>query len=193
LAEQERELLILTEGFPTYGGLAGRDLEAIAIGLREVVDEAYLRYRLASVRYLGEGLVRCGIPIVQPPGGHAIYVDAGAFLPDIPAAAFPGQALACAFYEEGGVRGVEVGTLMFGGSDPVTSQERIVPLELYRMAVPRRVYTQSHIDYVLEVAARVAERQAELRGFKILQQPPHLRHFTARLEPLSELPVPAEP
>jgi tryptophanase len=193
LAEQERELLILTEGFPTYGGLAGRDLEAIAIGLREVVDEAYLRYRLASVRYLGEGLVRCGIPIVQPPGGHAIYVDAGAFLPDIPAAAFPGQALACAFYEEGGVRGVEVGTLMFGGSDPVTSQERIVPLELYRMAVPRRVYTQSHIDYVLEVAARVAERQAELRGFKILEQPPHLRHFTARLEPLSELPVPAEP
>ncbi len=179
LARQEEELLILTEGFPTYGGLAGRDLEAIAVGLTEVVQEDYLRYRLASVRYLGEGLLDAGMPIVRPPGGHAIYVDAGSFLPHVPATELPAQALACAFYEEGGVRGVEIGTLMFGG------RERTAPLELYRLAVPRRVYTKSHIDYVLEVAAAVVERRAALTGLRIVEAPAQLRHFTARLAPIA--------
>ncbi len=184
LARQEEDLLILTEGFPTYGGLAGRDLEAIAVGLREVVQEDYLRYRIASVRYLGEGLLLAGMPIVRPPGGHAIYVDAGSFLPQIPATQFPAQALACAFYEEGGVRGVEIGTLMFGGRDPASGRERTAPLELYRLAVPRRVYTKSHIDYVLEVAAAVVERRASLGGLRIVEAAAQLRHFTARLAPL---------
>ena len=184
LARQEEELLILTEGFPTYGGLAGRDLEAIAIGLSEVVDEDYLRYRLASTRYLGEGLVRAGLPIVQPPGGHAVYIDAGAFLPHIPADAFPGHSLACAFYIEGGVRGVEIGTLMFGGEDPSTHTKRHAPLELLRLAIPRRVYTQSHMDYVVEVAEGIVAQRESLRGYRIVEEAPHLRHFTARLEPL---------
>ncbi len=184
LAEQEEELLILTEGFPTYGGLAGRDLEAIAIGLEEVVDEDYLLYRIASTRYLGEGLVRREFPIVQPPGGHAIYVDAGAFLPHIPPEELPGQSLACAFYMEGGVRTVEIGTLMFGGKEPGSSHERIAPLELLRFAIPRRVYTQSHLDYVLDVAQEVAMRRSSLRGLRIVKEPPHLRHFTARMAPL---------
>jgi len=184
LAQQEQELLILTEGFPTYGGLAGRDLEAIAVGLREVVHEDYLRYRLAATRYLGEGLVKAGMPIVQPPGGHAIYLDAGSFLSHIPATELPGQALACAFYEDGGIRGVEIGTLMFGGTDPNTGEERTAPLELLRLAIPRRVYTQSHVDYVVEVAHEVAGRKDELRGFRIVEQPVHLRHFTARLAPV---------
>ncbi len=184
LSRQEEELLILTEGFPTYGGLAGRDLEAIAVGLREVVDEDYLRYRIASIRYLGEGLMAAGLPIVRPPGGHAIFIDAGAFLPHIPPAEFPAQALACAFYEEGGIRGVEVGSLMFGGLDPVTRRERLAPLELLRLAIPRRVYTQSHMDYVIEVAEDVVRRKDSLRGFAIVEEMPHLRHFTARLAPL---------
>jgi tryptophanase len=184
LARQEEDLLVLTEGFPTYGGMAGRDLEAIAIGLREVTDEHYLQYRLASTAYLGNGLVKAGMPIVQPPGGHAIYIDAGAFLPHIPPTEFPGQALACALYEEGGVRSVEIGTLMFGGEDPKTHHERIAPLELLRLAIPRRVYTQSHVDYVIEVAARVVQRGESLRGFRIVEEPPQLRHFTAKLEPL---------
>ncbi|MDX1389352.1 MAG: tryptophanase [Acidobacteriota bacterium] len=184
LARQEEELLILTEGFPTYGGMAGRDLEAIAVGLREVVDEDYLRYRLASTRYLGRGLLALGIPIIRPPGGHAVYIDAGSFLPHIPPEAFPGQALACAFYELGGIRSVEIGTLMFGGRDPVTGEERIAPLELLRMAIPRRVYTQSHLDYVLEVAADVTRRASTLTGLRITDEAPYLRHFTARLAPL---------
>jgi tryptophanase len=183
LSRQEEEMLILTEGFPTYGGLAGRDLEAIAIGLQEVVHEDYLKYRLASTKYLGEGLLSAGIPIVQPPGGHAVYVDAGSFLPHIPATEFPGHSLACAFYEEGGIRGVEIGTLMFGGQDPVSHEERIAPLELLRLAIPRRVYTQSHIDYVVEVARIVAEKKDSLRGFRLVEETPYLRHFTARLEP----------
>jgi tryptophanase len=184
LARQQQELLILTEGFPTYGGLAGRDLEAIAVGLREVVDEDYLRYRLASTRYLGQGLVRRGIPIIQPPGGHAIYVDAGSFLPEIRPREFPGQALACAFYVEGGIRGVEIGTFMFGGADPETGEERTAALELLRLAIPRRVYTQSHMDYVLEIAEQVVQRRDSLRGFRIVEAATHLRHFTARLAPL---------
>jgi tryptophanase len=184
LARHEKELLILTEGFPTYGGLAGRDLEAIAIGLREVVQEDYLRYRLASTRYLGDGLTDLGIPIVRPPGGHAIYVDAGAFLPHIPAQQFPGHALACAFYLEGGVRGVEIGTLMFGGRASSGDEPRTAPLELLRLAIPRRVYTMSHIDYVLEVAESVIDRRHELRGFHIVEEPSNLRHFSARLAPM---------
>ena len=184
LARQEEELLILSEGFPTYGGLAGRDLEAIAIGLTEVVDEDYLRYRIASTRYLGEGLVRAGMPIIEPPGGHAVYIDAGAFLPHVTSDAFPGQALACAFYLEGGIRGVEIGTLMFGGEDPTTRRKRHAPLELLRLAIPRRVYTQSHIDYVVEVGRRVVELRESLRGFRIVEESTHLRHFTAKLEPL---------
>ena len=184
LAGREEQLLILTEGFPTYGGLAGRDLEAIAIGLREVVHEDYLEYRTASTRYLGEGLVRQGLPIVQPPGGHAVYIDAGAFLPHVPPTAFPAQALACAFFEEGGIRGVEVGTLMFGGTDPATGLERTARLELLRLAIPRRVYTQSHVDYVIEVAGEVARGRDALRGLRIVEEPAQLRHFSARLEPL---------
>ena len=184
LSRQEKDLLILTEGFPTYGGLAGRDLEAIAVGLREVVDEHYLAYRLASVRYLGEGLQRAGFPIVRPPGGHAIYIDAGAFLPHIPPAQFPAQSLACAFYEEGGIRGVEVGNLMFGGADPQTGEARLAALDLLRLAIPRRTYTQSHIDYVIEIGEQVARRGKSLRGFRIVEEQPHLRHFTVRLQPL---------
>jgi tyrosine phenol-lyase len=184
LARREMELLILSEGFPTYGGLAGRDLDAIAVGLTEVVQEDYLRYRIASTRYLGEGLMRHGFPIVRPPGGHAVYLDAGAFLPQIAPTEFPGQALACAFYEAGGVRGVEIGTFMFGGIEPATGKERIAPLELLRLAIPRRVYTQSHIDYLLEVAEEVAAKKETLRGFQIIEQSQHLRHFTARLAPL---------
>jgi tyrosine phenol-lyase len=184
LARQEQELLILTEGFPTYGGLAGRDLEAIAVGLREVLQEDYLRYRIASTRYLGEGLRSIGMPIVRPPGGHAVYVDAGAFLPHIPADEFPGQALGCAFYLEGGVRGVEIGSFMFP-SPPAADGERPAHLELLRLALPRRVYTQSHVDYVLEIARAVAERRDALRGFRIVEAPQNLRHFTAKLEPLA--------
>ncbi|MEJ2131639.1 MAG: tryptophanase [Gammaproteobacteria bacterium] len=174
LAAQEQELLILSEGFPTYGGLAGRDLEAIAVGLSEVVQEDYLEYRLASTRYLGEGLERAGLPIVKPPGAHAVYVDAGAFLPHIPAHQFPGQALGCAFFVEGGVRGVEIGSLMF---------DTAAKLELLRLAIPRRVYTQSHVDYVVEVGEEVAKRACELRGFKVTKAPKVLRHFSAELEP----------
>ncbi len=184
LARQEEELLILTEGFPTYGGLAGRDLEAIAVGLHEVVSEDYLRYRLASTRYVGEGLRAAGMPIVEPPGGHAVYVDAGSFLPQIPPDEFPAQALACAFYEEGGIRTVEIGTLMFGGEDPVTHEKRRAPLELLRLAIPRRVYTQSHMDYVIEVAEEVVRQRDRLRGFRIVEEAPHLRHFTAKLQPV---------
>jgi tryptophanase len=184
LARQEQELLILTEGFPTYGGLAGRDLDAIAVGLVEVVNEDYLRYRMASTRYLGEGLMRMGMPIVQPPGGHAVYIDAGAFLPHIPPHEFPGQSLAAGFFIEGGVRSVEIGTLMFGGKDPATGLKRQAPLELLRLAIPRRVYTQSHVDYLIEVAGIVAESRSALRGLRIVEEPEHLRHFTARLAPV---------
>ena len=153
-------------------------------GLNEVVEEDYLRYRTASVAYLGEGLTEAGYPIVQPPGGHAIYIDAGAFLPGIQPLEFPAHALACELYLEGGIRSVEIGTLMFGGVDPTTGEERVAPLELLRLAVPRRVYTKSHIDYVLEVAQAVAARRREVKGYRIVEQPPQLRHFTARLAPL---------
>jgi tryptophanase len=181
-AETARNLLILTEGFPTYGGLAGRDLEAIAQGLREVVDEDYLRYRIRSTAYLGEALVESGIPCVQPIGGHAVYLDAAALLPHIPPLQYPGQALAVALYREGGIRGCEIGTVMFGMHPDGT--ETAGPMELVRLAIPRRVYTQSHVDYVIEVVRSVALQAEDLRGYRIVEQPAQLRHFTARFEPL---------
>jgi tryptophanase len=182
VAEQCRNLLILTEGFPTYGGLAGRDLEAIAQGLREVVDEDYLRYRIRSTAYLGEALDKAGVPLVKPFGGHAVYLDARALLPHIPPLAYPGQALAVALYREGGIRGCEIGTVMFGLHPD--GSETPAPMDLVRLAIPRRTYTQSHVDYVIEVVAWVAERAASLTGMRIVNAPPALRHFTARFEPL---------
>jgi tyrosine phenol-lyase len=173
LAQQEQNLLILTEGYPTYGGLAGRDLAAIAVGLEEVLEEDYLRYRIVSTAYLGKHIAEHGVPIMQPPGGHAVYLDAGAFLPHIPREQFPGVALAAELYLEGGIRSVEIGTLMFGEA---------AKLDLVRLAIPRRVYTQSHIDYVVEVILDVWKRRDKIRGLKLTYEPPFLRHFTARLE-----------
>ncbi|MBD3160500.1 MAG: tryptophanase, partial [Candidatus Eisenbacteria bacterium] len=186
LAMEARNLLILTEGFPTYGGLAGRDLEAIAQGLREVQDEAYLLYRVRSVEYLGEKLTRNGVPIILPPGGHAVYVDAGGFLPHIPPERLPGQVLANELYLEGGVRGVEIGSLMFGKTDPETGAHVGPRMELVRLAIPRRVYTQSHVDFVAEVVLEVFARRDRLRGLRIVEQAPFLRHFTARLAPVDD-------
>ena len=183
LAEQCRTMLILTEGFPTYGGLAGRDLEAIAQGLREVVEDDYLHYRIRSTAYLGEALDAAGVPLVKPFGGHAIYLDARALLPHIPALEYPGQALAAALYVEGGIRGCEIGTVMFGRHPDGT--ETPAAMDLVRLAIPRRTYTQSHIDYVIEVVTAVAAQADELRGFRIVDEPASLRHFTARFEPLT--------
>ena len=182
LAEQCRNLLILTEGFPTYGGMAGRDMDAIAQGLREAVDEDYLRYRIRSTAYLGEALDRAGIPVVLPVGGHAVYIDARALLAQIPPLEYPGQALAVALYREGGIRGCEIGTVMFGRRPD--GSEQPAPMDLVRLAIPRRTYTQSHIDYVIELCEHVASSAAELRGLQIVEEPPALRHFTARFEPL---------
>ncbi|HEX9162639.1 MAG TPA: tryptophanase [Thermoanaerobaculia bacterium] len=175
LAQKCRNLLILTEGFPTYGGLAGYDLEAIAQGLDEVLDEDYLRYRIRSVEYLGEKLTESGIPIVRPAGGHAVYIDAAAMLPHVPRGEFPGIAVANALYLEGGIRSCEIGSVMFGEN---------ATMELVRLAVPRRLYTQSHIDYVGEIAATLMARAKALCGYRIVSAPPVLRHFTARFEPL---------
>jgi tryptophanase len=183
LAEQCRNLLILTEGFPTYGGLAGRDLEAIAQGLREVVDEDYLRYRIRSTAYLGDALTQAGVPVVRPIGGHAVYLDARALLPHVPPLQYPGQALAVALYLEGGVRGCEIGTVMFGRHPDGT--ETPAAMDLVRLAIPRRTYTQSHVDYVIEVVRWVAERARDLAGYRIVVEPPVLRHFTARFAPLA--------
>jgi tryptophanase len=184
LAQRMRNLLILTEGFPTYGGLAGRDLEAIAQGLYEALEHDYLTYRARSTAYLGEGLTAAGVPIVQPPGGHAIYIDAKAMLPHIPPLAYPGQALACEIYLAGGIRSCEIGSVMLGRVDRATGAETPAPMELVRLALPRRVYTQSHVDYVVEVLTEVAKRKEELRGLRIVEQPPLLRHFTARFAAL---------
>ena len=183
LAEQCRNLLILTEGFPTYGGLAGRDLEAIAQGLREVVDEDYLRYRIRSTAYLGDALAADGIPVVRPIGGHAVYLDARALLPQIPPLQYPGQALAVALYVEGGIRGCEIGTVMFGRHPD--GSETPAAMDLVRLAIPRRTYTQSHVDYVIEVVRFVAKRAQELRGLRIVDEPAALRHFTARFAPVA--------
>ena len=186
-AASARQLLILTEGFTTYGGLAGRDLEAVAQGLEEVLNEDYLRYRLRSAEYLGDGLRKAGIAIVEPPGGHAIYIDARATLSHIPPEDLPGQALSCALYIEGGVRSVEIGTVMFGRTDPASGRQVPGEHDLVRLALPRRVYTQSHVDYVIEVAESVARNRAALGGYKIISEPPALRHFSAVFEPLSRL------
>ena len=184
LAKRERDLLILTEGYPTYGGMAGRDLEAIAIGLEEVLQEDYLEYRLASVRYLGQHIAGEGVPIVQPPGGHAVYIDAAAFLPHVPPLDLPGQSVVVELYAEGGIRGVEVGTVMFGRKDPETGDDHPAAMELVRLAMPRRVYTQSHVDFMVEAIVEVFRRREEIGGFRFLSQAPALRHFTAEFEPL---------
>jgi len=184
LAREEKELLILTEGFPTYGGLAGRDLEAIAVGLREVLREEYLEYRLATARYLGEHISGAGVPIVQPPGGHAVYIDAAAFLPHVPPLELPGQSLVAEFFVEGGIRGVEVGTVMFGRRDPETGEEGTAPMELVRLAIPRRVYTQSHMDYAVAAILDVWDRRQRVGGFRFTEQARVLRHFSARFRPL---------
>ena len=175
VAQLETNLLILTEGFPTYGGLAGRDLEAIAVGLEEILDPDYLRYRIISTGYLGRHIADHGVPIVEPPGGHAIYIDAARMLPHIPAAQFPGQALAVELYRHAGIRSVEIGSVMFGAA---------ARHELLRLAIPRRVYTQSHIDYVVEAILEVNVRKQEIRGMEIVEAPPFLRHFSARFRPL---------
>ncbi|MEE8457585.1 MAG: beta-eliminating lyase-related protein, partial [Acidimicrobiia bacterium] len=167
-----------------YGGLAGYDLEAIAIGLQEVLDENYLRYRIRSTEYLARTVSDGGMPIVQPPGGHAVYLDAAGLLPHIPAHEYPAQSLAIELYRAGGVRGVEIGTVMFGRRDPDGGPDEPAPMELVRLAIPRRTYTQSHIDYVAEVVIDVADRAEELRGYRIVEQTAWLRHFTARLEPI---------
>ena len=176
LARQEKDLLILTEGYPTYGGLAGRDLEAIAVGVQESLEEDYLRYRIASTAYLGNHLSEAGVPIVEPPGGHAIYLDARAFLSHIPQPQFPGVALAAELYLEGGIRSVEIGTLMFADA---------AQMDLVRLAIPRRVYTQSHIDYVVEIILGVWKRREQIKGMHLTYEAPFLRHFTAHLEPVA--------
>jgi tryptophanase len=175
LAQQQKDLLILTEGYPTYGGLAGRDLEAIAVGIQEALQEDYLRYRIASTAYLGNHIAEAGVPIVQPPGGHAIYIDARAFLPHVPADQFPGVALGAELYLEGGVRSVEIGTLMFAGS---------AQMDLVRLAMPRRVYTQSHVDYLVEVIIEVWKHRTGIKGMRLTYEAPFLRHFTAHLAPV---------
>jgi tyrosine phenol-lyase len=187
LAQQEKDLLILTEGFPTYGGLAGRDLEAIAVGLEEVLHEDYLQYRFASIRYLGEHISRAGVPIVQPPGGHAIYIDARALLPHIPPLQYPGQALAVELYREGGIRSCEIGSVMHAEKQSDNGEEIPSSMELVRLAIPHRVYTQSHIDYVIEAILQVNERRESIGGYRIVSQPKFLRHFTARFEPIDVL------
>ena len=182
LAQQEKDLLILTEGYPTYGGLAGRDLEAIAVGVQEALQEEYLCYRITSTAYLGNHVAAQGVPIVQPPGGHAVYLDARAFLPHIPSDQLPGAALAAELYLEGGIRSVEIGTLMFG---------KAAKMDLVRLAIPRRVYTQSHIDYVVEIILEVWKNRESIRGMKLIYEAPFLRHFTAQLAPVEPAPVPA--
>ncbi|MDZ7624665.1 MAG: tryptophanase [Ignavibacteriaceae bacterium] len=183
LAMKCRNLLIVTEGFPTYGGLAGRDLEAVAQGLEEVVDEHYLEYRIRSVEYLGERLVAAGVPIIEPPGGHAIYIDAKRFVPNLPPDQYPGQSIVCELYLEGGVRAVEIGSVMFGKYD---NNGKLIPamMELVRLAIPRRVYTQSHIDYLIEIILEVFNNRNKLKGYKIVYEAPMLRHFTAKFQPI---------
>jgi tryptophanase len=184
LAQKARNILIVTEGFPTYGGLAGRDLEAFAQGLEEVLDEEYLRYRIRSVAYVVDKLDALGVPVFKPAGGHAVYLDAAAFLPHIPPHQFPGHALACALYLEGGIRACEIGSVMFGRTDPATGEFLPASMELVRLAIPRRVYTQSHMDYVVECIGELFAQRDKIQGMRIAQEPPLLRHFTAVFEPL---------
>lgn len=185
LYQQACSELILREGFPTYGGLAGRDLAAMAVGLREALDEDYLAYRVGQVAYLAEGLLAAGVPIVEPPGGHAVYLDAGALLPHIPREHFPGQALAIALYLEGGIRGVELGSVAFAHEDPVTGETVYPLMELVRLAIPRRMYTQAHMDVVIDTCARIIEKRGDLPGYRFTYAPELLRHFTAKFEPIS--------
>ncbi|MFH1687953.1 MAG: tryptophanase, partial [bacterium] len=189
LYAQLTELMILVEGFSTYGGLAGRDLEVLSVGLKEVMDYDYLDFRIEQVAYFGRKLKEAGFPIVEPTGGHAVFVDAGQLLPHIPPGEFPGQALTVAMYVEGAVRVVEIGSLMFGGIDPNTGKKLTAARELVRMALPRRVYTNSHLDYIAEVAGKIVAKKDQLRGYKITKQPVFLRHFTCELETLSTLEV----
>ncbi len=182
LARRANDLLILTEGFLTYGGLSGRDLEAMAQGFKEVLDEDYLQYRIRSIAYLGEHLLAAGVPIIEPPGGHAIYIDAAAVSPHIPREQFPGQALLVALYRHAGIRAVEIGSVMFGGRGDGSGERSHARLELVRLAVPRRVYTQSHIDYVVEAVVEVYRKRETLRGLRIAEAPSTLRHFTAKFE-----------
>lgn len=183
LAQKCRNVLVVTEGFPTYGGLAGRDLEAIAQGLEEILDENYLQYRVRTIEYLGEKLVKAGVPLILPTGGHAVYLDASKFCEHIPSWQFPGQSIACALYLKGGIRTCEIGSVMFGKYDE--EGKTVSPdLELVRLAIPRRVYTQSHIDYVAEVIIEVYEERQKLKGYKIVKEPPMLRHFTAEFAEL---------
>lgn len=183
LAIQCRNLLVITEGFPTYGGLAGRDLEAIAIGLKEVMEESYLAYRIRSIEYLTEKLHAAGVPVMRPAGGHAVYLEAKSFLQHVAPGQYPGQALACALYEAGGIRSVEIGSLMFG---KYNEAGELIPAaqELVRLAIPRRVYTQSHIDYVAEVVIEVYQNRGKISGLTIIEEAPMLRHFTAKLRPI---------
>ena len=183
LAQNARNILIVTEGFPTYGGLSGRDLEAMAQGLEEVLDEHYLTYRIRSVEYLGEKLTAAGVPILQPPGGHAIYLDAKKFANHLRPEEFPGQSIVCELYRLGGIRSVEIGSVMFGKTD---SEGNFLPpqMELVRLAIPRRVYTQSHIDYVIEVVVEAYRGRKDLPGYSMVYEAPMLRHFTARFSPL---------
>jgi tryptophanase len=184
LAREEKDLLILTEGFPTYGGMAGRDLEAIAVGLEEVLEPDYLTYRITSTDYLGRHISRAGVPIVEPPGGHAVYIDADEFCPSVPPLEYPGIALAVELYREAGIRAVEIGSVMFGETDPETGEEVPARNELVRLALPRRVYTQSHVDYVVEAILNVWERRDRIGGYRIVEAPEVLRHFTARFAPV---------
>ncbi len=184
MAASITNLLILVEGFPTYGGLAGRDLEAISRGLKEVLDERYLEFRIAQVKFLGDELMGAGVPILKPPGGHAIYLDAREFLPHIPQSQFPAQALTCALYLEGGIRGVEIGGLMFGHVDPESGEDVFPELEMVRLAIPRRVYTTRHIQFVAETICSVFQKRDAIRGYEIVYSAPVLRHFTARMRPL---------
>ena len=185
LAKRLTSKLIITEGFRTYGGLAGRDLEAVAIGLKEGVDEDYLKYRIEQTAYLGESLLENGIPIVRPPGGHAIYLDVRSILPEISQKYFPAQALAVALYIEGGIRGVEIGSLMFAYHDEKTGRTVFPELELVRLAIPRRVYTRAHLDCVVEATKKVMNNKDVLKGFKITYESKLLRHFTVELEEIS--------
>lgn len=184
VAEKARSLLIMTEGFPTYGGLAGRDLDAIAQGLNEVLDTDYLRYRLRSVEYFGEKLEKAGVPVLVPTGGHAVFLDASRFIPHVPPEQYPGQALAVQLYLEGGIRSVEIGSVMFGRE--VDGKFVGARLELVRLAIPRRVYTQSHVDFAAEVVIEVFRKRDAIPGYRITYEPPYLRHFTARFEPVSK-------
>jgi tyrosine phenol-lyase len=184
LAESMRNLLILYEGFPTYGGLSGRDLEAMAIGLEEALDERHLAYRIAQVKRFGERLAEIGVPVLKPIGGHAVYIDVKRFLPHIPQSEFPGQALTVALYVEGGIRAVELGTVAFAARDPETGEMIYPQLELVRLAIPRRVYTQAQLDYVIDVFAGIVARKEEIKGLRMTYEAPWLRHFTAQFEPL---------